>query len=662
MSIVDTGRQAWRTHARQPVWSAKTRFSAIRQLVYTSAHNIAPIPGVFQIANMRPPFLAYALPVLLPVLLLGASATARADVDYQLKITDAAQHLAEVRATFPATSSTTLDVSMPNWRTGRYNMLNLANGVRLFKAFDAKGAALPVEKTDKGTWQVKTTPGDAVTVQYELYANTLGERTRHIDDTHAYLDASGVFVYAAPFRKEKVNVKLDVPQGWKSRSGMDAGNCDHCFVAADYDVLVDAPIETGLHEFYTDKVDGRTIELAIWGRGNHDGKQMMNDLKKIVGETAKLYNGKYPFQRYLFIVHATDGAGGATEHANSTVIQKPRWTFAPRKAYLNFLRTAAHEFYHTWNVKAYRPKEMVPYDYQNENYNRLLWVAEGHTSYFEELIVLRAGLEKRDEFYEEYAKLIDDYQHQPGRFQQSAADSSFDEWISVGGERARNASVNIYSKGQLLALAMDIELRRQTRMKKGLEDVHRILFEKHSTAQGGYDVPAVLAALRSVSGQDWSAWWSQYVDGTAEIPFDTLLTQVGLQKLIDVPKDAEQKQEWWAGWTLREGSDPAVVTVVERDSPAWKAGVVAGDTLLAVNGLRVSAKDIGDKMSLSKAGPFQVHLFRRDELLALPVTPLLQAKGKAKVKSLDKTGAGQQSMNAAWTGVAWPQDEDKKKP
>ncbi|QOY96746.1 M61 family metallopeptidase [Massilia sp. UMI-21] len=594
--------------------------------------------------------------------MFGASATARADVDYQLRITNAAQHLAEVRASFPATTDTTLDVQMPNWRTGRYNILNLANGVRLFKAFDAKGEALPVAKTDKGTWQVATRPGDAVTVQYELYANLLGERTRHIDDTHAYLDASGVFVYAAPFRKEPVKVRLDVPQGWKSRSGMDAGDCEHCFVAPDYDVLVDAPIETGIHEFYSDKVDGRNIELAIWGRGNHDGKQMMTDLKKIVAETAKIYDGKYPFQRYLFIVHATDGVGGATEHANSTVIQKPRWTYAPRKGYLGFLRVAAHEFFHTWNVKAYRPKEMVPYDYQNENYNRLLWIAEGHTSYFEELVVLRAGLAKREEFLEEYAKLIDDYQRQPGRFQQSAADASFDEWISVGGERARNASVNIYSKGQVLALMMDLELRRQTNAKRGLEDVHRILYQQHSTAQGGYDVPAVLAALRSVSGQDWSAWWAQYVDGTAEIPFDTLLAQVGLQKLIDVPKDQEQKTEWWAGWTLREGSDPAVVTVVERDSPAWKAGVVSGDTLVAVNGLRVSAKDIGDKMSLAESGPFKLHLFRRDALVEMPISPQQRPKGKARIKALDKPSAAQQSMNAAWLGVAWPKEEPAKKP
>jgi predicted metalloprotease with PDZ domain len=603
-----------------------------------------------------------ALPAFLLSLVLGAAPLAHADVDYQLRITDAAQHLAQVRASFPAVQGDSLDVQMPNWRTGRYQILNLANGVRLFKAVNARGEALAVHKTDKGTWRVQTRPGDAVTVTYELYANVLGERTRHIDDSHAYLDASGVFVYAAPFRAEPLRVKLEVPDGWQSRSGMDAGACAHCFVAPSYDVLVDSPIETGIHEFYSTIVDGRKIELAIWGRGNYDGKKMIEDVHKIVLETGKMFGNRWPFrERYLFIVHATDNVSGATEHINSTVIQHPRWKYAPRKDYLDFLRTTAHEFFHTWNVKAYRPKEMVPYQYQGENYNPLLWLAEGNTSYFEDLIVLRAGLEKRDEMMAEYAKLIEDYLHTPGRFQQSATESSFDEWIAVGGERARNASVNIYVKGQLLGLAMDVELRRQTHGAKGLEDVHRVLFAKHSVVQGGYDPQAVKAALREVSGQDWSDWWSRYVDGTAEIPLAQLLGTVGMQYLVDVPKDAEQKQEWWAGWKLKEGSDPAVVTEVERDSPAWKAGVVAGDTLLAVNGVRVSAKDLSDKLYLSKAGPFKLHLFRRDELRELQLDPLLQPKGKATVKALDKPDAGQKTLNAAWLGQAWPKDETPKK-
>jgi predicted metalloprotease with PDZ domain len=208
---------------------------------------------------------------------------------------------------------------------------------------------------------------------------------------------------------------------------------------------------------------------------------------------------------------------------------------------------------------------------------------------------------------------------------------------------------------------MDVELRRQTHGAKGLEDVHRVLFAKHSVVQGGYDPQAVKAALREVSGQDWSDWWSRYVDGTAEIPLAQLLGTVGMQYLVDVPKDAEQKQEWWAGWKLKEGSDPAVVTEVERDSPAWKAGVVAGDTLLAVNGVRVSAKDLSDKLYLSKAGPFKLHLFRRDELRELQLDPLLQPKGKATVKALDKPDAGQKTLNAAWLGQAWPKDETPKK-
>lgn len=583
-----------------------------------------------------------------------AAGPALADVHYRLRITDAAQHLAEVEARFPPSASGTLDVQMPNWRTGRYNMLNLANGVRLFTAHNEKGETLPVQKTDKGTWRVQARAGDSVTVRYELYANTLGERVRHIDDTHAYLNASGVFVYAEPFRKDAIKVELDVPKGWVSRSGMDKSGCDHCFIASDYDQLTDSPIETGEHEFHSFSVDGRTIDVAIWGRGNYDGKKMAEDLKKIVIEGKKLF-GEYPFkQRYLFIVHATDGAGGATEHINSTVIQKPRWTFQARKDYLGFLRTAAHEFVHTWNVKAYRPKEMVPYDYQNENYNRLLWIAEGHTSYYDELLTLRAGLQTRDEFMEEQAKTIDDYLHQPGRFQQSAGDASFDEWIAVGGERARNASVNIYSKGQMLATMMDIGVRRQTQGKKGLEDVHRHLYAHHRVDQGGYSEADVRNALKAVSGQDWTQWWAQYVDGTAEIPFDELLESVGLKRLVEPGKDEPVKEEWWSGFKVREGSEPVTVSEVERDSPAWKAGLVSGDIIVAVNGLRVTSKDMADRIALMTQPPLKLHLFRRDELRELSLTPVRQPKGKLKLKALDKASEQQKALNARWLGVEWP--------
>lgn len=584
-------------------------------------------------------------------LLFAAQATA--DVQYQIKMTNPAQHLAQVDIVFPAGSGKTLDVQMPIWRTGRYEVLNLSKNVRQFTASNSKGKALSFTKTDKATWQVQTKSGEAVHISYEIYANSLGERTQHIDDTHAYLDASGVLMYAPVFRQQAVSVKLDTPATWVSRSGMDKGNCDHCFIAPNYDVLIDSPIETGEHEFHQFEVDGHPIELAIWGRGNYDGKKMANDLKKIVEGGQKLF-GAFPFKRYLFIVHATDGAGGATEHMNSTVIQRPRWMYGTRKDYMGFIRTAAHEFVHTWNVKAYRPKEMVPYDYQRENYTHLLWIAEGNTSYFEELLTLRAGLQTRDEFLEESAKALLAYQHQPGRFQQSAAESSFEAWIDAGGERARNASVNIYSKGQLLATAMDILIRQQTQGSKGLEHVHQYLYQHHSVIKGGYIAADVRKALKTVTGQDWNNWWTQYVDGKAEIPFADLLTQVGLQHLVEAGKDDEQKEGWFTGWKTRDTGEFPVITEVERDSPAWNAGVVAGDTLIAANGLRLSSKDANDKLWLTQSLPIKLAVFRRDEMREINLTPQRQAKGKVKLKALDKADDAQKTLNASWLGVAWP--------
>ena len=357
------------------------------------------------------------LPSLL--LLFAGSVVGQNSIQYTLRISNAAQHTAEVGASFPASANADPIVQLPNWRTGRYEILPLANGLRQVVAKTADGKTVPIHKTDKSTWQLSLSAGVPFEISYELYANELGLRTRHIDDSHAYLNGSAVFVYSPEFRDNPVAVSLDVPTGWQSRSGMDKGDCGHCFKAANYDVLADAPIETGIHTFVQTQVDGKPIELVIWGAGNYDAEAMLKDFAAIAQSTNNLF-GSTPYQRYLFIVHATDGARGATEHMNSTVIQTARWNFAPRTEYLKFARTAAHEFIHTWNVKAYRPKEMVPYDYQKENYSNLLWISEGHTSYFENLIVLRARVQDEKQYLDDVAATLDGYLHTPGRFEQSA--------------------------------------------------------------------------------------------------------------------------------------------------------------------------------------------------------------------------------------------------
>ena len=296
------------------------------------------------------------LKVFCALIIMSSSAYSWADVNYQISITEPQHHLAQVRAEFQVTEVKPLTLMLPAWRSGKYQILDLAKGVTGFSAVDAQGKAIRWQKTEKSSWTLEPTTTGKVVVQYSVYANELGERTRHIDETHAYINSSAFLMFSNEQKSEAVSVQLNVPQGWRSFSGMAKGDNEHQFVAANYDVLADSPIETGINQHLTFSADGRDYDLVIWGEGNYNAAQMQKDLEKLVQQTDAIWQG-YPYQRYLFIVHATDGARGATEHLNSTVIQRDRFTFGKRDDYLAFLSTASHELVHTWNVKAYRPAE-----------------------------------------------------------------------------------------------------------------------------------------------------------------------------------------------------------------------------------------------------------------------------------------------------------------
>ena len=572
-------------------------------------------------------------------------------VQYQLTITNATQHLAEVKAHFPASEKSEVLVQLPNWRTGKYQILPLANGLRDVQAISADGKSLPIEKVDKSSWRIQTAAGQGFSVHYELYANELGTRTRHISDSHAYLDASAVFVYNPVMRPLPISITLNVPEGWRSRSGMDKGDCEHCFIAGDYDQLISSPIETGIHQFLSTKVDGRDIELLIWGEGNYDSAQMLKDLAAMVKTTNAMFDSLPYQQRYLFIVHATDGEGGATEHLNSTVIQRPRWSFAPRKEYLKFMRTAAHEYFHTWNVKAYRPAGLVPYDYHQENYSKLLWVAEGNTSYFDNLLTLQAGVQTEKEYLEELNGSLTRYFDTPGRFEQTAAESSFDEWIQPSGDRHQNAAVSIYTKGEMLGLVMDLQLRQASNGKRGLADVHKALYRSHRVEQGGYNSSDLLQILQALSDDDWQAFWRDYVEGVKELPLLELLQAAGIERVAEKKADDNNAFYWW-GLEVESGSDKefAKIKSVLKDSPAWKAGLTSSDVLVAIDDIKVDAKTFAARAQDVKDKPVTVQFFRHDRLRSTTLTAEPRAAEKFKLQAMGKPNRRQQRLRSGWLG------------
>ncbi len=445
-----------------------------------------------------------AIPSMLTFSLLF-SIPSLADVNYQIDLTQSQHHLAQVSVDFPLSKASELNVQLPVWRTGKYQVLPLADSIRYLSAKDANGAELPVSRTANGEWTVSLSQPTAVSISYQLYLNKLGQRVGHIDASHAFLDASGTFVYSPEFRNEPIHVAMSVPSDWRSHSGMASGDEANTFVADNYDVLVDSPIETGINQQRRFSADGRDYELVIWGEGNYDVEQMVTDLTKLSGEADAIWDG-YPFERYVYMVHATSGASGATEHLNSTIIQRPRFSYREREDYLGFIKTASHEFIHTWNVKAYRPQGLVPYDYQQENISELLWIAEGSTSYFQSQLLLRAGVITPQEFLEDLAKRISRSELTPGREVQSVAEASANQWTSTGGDYAINHSTNIYSEGFLVSMALDFSLLDETDLKSSYRDVHKALYRDHKIP-AGYGVADVQQILQQLTGEDYTNWW-----------------------------------------------------------------------------------------------------------------------------------------------------------
>lgn len=568
-----------------------------------------------------------------------------AGVKISIDLAEAEHHYAHVKMSFPASREASLDLHLPVWRTGRYEILNLANGIREFTASDA----LHWKKVDKDTWRLSGDLTQGVEISYQVYANQLGLRTRHVDDTHAFIDASAVVMYTETSRYDKHIIDLQVPKAWRSVSGLEKGAHEHQFIAKNYDVLVDSPIETGINEFHSFNVDGRVYELVIWGKGNYDSKQMVTDLKTLVDQGDAIWSD-YPFSRYVFMVHATSGARGATEHLNSTIIQRSRYSFSERKDYLAFLSTAAHEFVHTWNVKQYRPEGLVPYDYQRENYSNLLWLSEGSTSYLQNQLLMRGKLMTSHEWLKDLSGRIEGYLRKPGRNMQSVADTSFNKWIDEGGDYGKNHSVNIYAEGFLVSWMLDFNILEQTKLKKSYRDVHHLLFKEYAIPKTFNDKD-VRNLLKRVTGKDYQHWWQTNIDGVAKPNFDDLLAHAGLE----ISYGKNNKNVASTGISTKKHDNGLIITAVEKGSAAWNAGFTTDDILVAVEGLRLKGADLKPRLKNFKPGQtIALTFFRRDQLMTKSLVLGEKPAEKLKVRPMKRPSKAQKAFFKAWTGLSFP--------
>ncbi|MGK7934569.1 MAG: M61 family metallopeptidase, partial [Xenococcaceae cyanobacterium] len=359
--------------------------------------------------------------------------TNQVEIFYQVAMPQPQSHLFEVTLKVNNWHKGELDLKMPVWTPGSYLVREYAKQVQDFIAEDSNSKKLLFShKVAKNHWQIDTNNCSNLTVTYRVFANELTVRTNHLDTTHGYFNGAALFFFIPGLEEQAVQVKIVPPQpDWQVITTLDSPReQENTFIAKDFDTLVDTPIEIGIHQLYEFEVLGKPHQLAIWGKGNADAKQIIADTQKIIEVEADLYGG-LPYEKYLFLLHLSGSGYGGLEHKDSCSLNYPRFGFRNKDRYNRFMQLVAHEFFHLWNVKRIRPKALEKFDYERENYTTSLWFSEGTTSYYDVLIPLRAKIYNQKTCLENLSKDITKYLNIPGRKIQPLGESSFDAWIKL---------------------------------------------------------------------------------------------------------------------------------------------------------------------------------------------------------------------------------------
>lgn len=577
------------------------------------------------------------------------------------------QHLLRIRMEIPRLEKRdNLDLNLPVWSPGSYKVREYGRHVQNVRAEDGDGGDLAIAKTTKASWELDCAEAKRAVVHYDIYAHELNVREKHVDGTHAFWQPTAVFMYPAGRKGDPVKLQVNPPRAdWTVYCGLDRINGEETrFRAPNFNALFDAPVEMGDHDELGFEVDGVDHRMAFWGRGNWDGERLERDLPNIVAANAQMFDG-LPYDDFTFITLLSESAYGGLEHRNSTALIYPQNAFGtpPEEAddeppiddddYLNFLSLVAHEHFHAWNVKRLFPEAIEEFDYQSENYVRDLWTIEGITSFYDRLTLYRAGIVDADRLLKFFADRIETLESTPGRHHHSLREAGFDAWIKLymRDEHTRNSTVSYYLKGSLVALMLDLRIRRHTDGAKSLDDLMAHLWEEFGRyAEEGYPDDYYRRAASELADADMDDFFDRYVEGTDEIDWNAELEDFGLTLEREVDEDAAGA---WLGVRTTTKAGEITVKDVRAEAPAWRAGLSPGDELVAIDGWKLGEEnDLSDRLEHLQAGQSTtLHVFRRGELVALEVTPDQPPADEYAIRRHEELTDRQEQLLEGWLGT-----------
>jgi len=538
---------------------------------------------------------------------------------YQIEFDDYRQHLIHVTLRFLANPTQVL--ALPTWIPGSYLIREFSKHIEAVKAYDEAGRILKIQKFEKNKWRLFNTDHELITVEYDVYAYDLSVRGAYVDQTRLYVNPACACLGLEGQEDKAIEVEVFLPNELKHfqlATGLAAKSLvkgRYTLKAKNYAELIDAPFELAEQTRFSFDAAGIPHEFVVSGKHAMNAARMQQDLEKICATEIAMF-GSAPFQDYTFMTMATGNSYGGLEHPNSTSLITPRDDLPkanepeePSKEYQRFLGLCSHEYFHSWLVKFIRPDSFVNYDLNREGYTSLLWIFEGFTSYYDDLILLRSGVVNQESYIALLKAQIDRYLQNPGRAIQTVAESSFDAWVKFyrQDENSNHAGTSYYNKGCLVALCLDLGLRLRG---SSLDALMRKLYDN---AQQGIQVHerTIYELCQELTGDSWAEQINHLINTTEELPLDQLFPEFGLSYSLKNDKRLP------LGLKLADKPEGVLVQAARRDGQAAQAGLSAHDVIIAIDGLKASSKLI--EQYAKQSDSFTVHAFRRDELMQFEV-------------------------------------------
>jgi predicted metalloprotease with PDZ domain len=499
-------------------------------------------------------------------------------VNYTVSFSNVNRHYVSVEMVFKPHNRDYVDFKVPVWTPGSYKVREFSQNFEHVAAQNCN-----IERTNKNTWRIYHKNQDEIKLSYEVFCFTTSVRQSYADQYYAFLHGVSAFGYIEGLENEEIILEVKPLDSWKNVEVAlpIKENTGFVFTSSNYDEFVDSPIAVGNFESSSYETMNVPHKIVMIGEGNYDLEKFTSDVKKITDWQAELM-GEHPSKQYIHFIYNVDEGGGGLEHANCHTSMINRWSYTNKGRYRSFLGLVAHEYFHLWNVKRLRPIELGPFDYDKEVYTDLLWVAEGITSYYDDLTLYKLGFYTEKEYLNILASNIARYENTPGKDVMSLAESSRLAWVKsyLPTEESNNMTISYYNKGMVAALLLDLEIRK--RGKKSLNDVMQDLYQTYYKKKNrGFTPEEFEACVNKAAGKDLGDWFDKVVYSTSPLDYSVLET-FG----IDLKESGSNKA--YTGLNSKVASGKVVITDIVKNGPAQEAGLSVNDEIVAINGWRLN--------------------------------------------------------------------------